>query len=203
MKSTRTPADPPLEREEEALVAAMMAGDEGAMETFAEGYLPGLYRFALGRLRGRRETAREMVQTTMVKALEKLGTYRGDAPLAAWLRVCCRNEIGMHFRRENRSPEAVELDETRPGASDPALGPPPGAPRAPDAALLTRERQRQVHDTLDLLPPRYARALEWKYVHRLPVREIASRLELSPKAAESLLTRARVAFRERFERIEP
>lgn len=205
MTSARTPeSSPPLELEEEALVAAMMAGDAEAMDTFADGYLPIVFRFALARLHGRRELAREMVQRTMVKALEKLGSYRGEAPLGAWLCVVCRNEIGMYFRREQRGPRAVELDA--PGAgldpSEVAGGPPPGAAPAPDREVLVRERRRQVHETLDLLPPRYARALEWKYVHRLPVRDIADRLGISPKAAESLLTRARDNFRGRFATVD-
>lgn len=37
-------------------------------------------------------------------------------------------------------------------------------------------------------------AFEWKYIQGLSVKEIAIRLELSPKAAESILTRARLAF---------
>ena len=40
--------------------------------------------------------------------------------------------------------------------------------------------------------------LQWKYLDGLPVKEIARRLELAPKAAESLLTRARLAFRKSF-----
>ena len=51
---------------------------------------------------------------------------------------------------------------------------------------------------LDGLPARYGDALEWKYVEGLPVVEIAARLAVSPKAAESLLTRAREAFRDAF-----
>ena len=52
-----------------------------------------------------------------------------------------------------------------------------------------------VQRILDHLPVRYGRALEWKYLDEIPVREIAARLGLSEKAAESLLTRARAAFR--------
>ena len=51
---------------------------------------------------------------------------------------------------------------------------------------------------LDHLPVRYGNALQWKYIQGLSVREIASRLGASPKAAESLLTRARQAFRDGF-----
>ena len=51
---------------------------------------------------------------------------------------------------------------------------------------------------MDPLPPRYGDALEWKYIHGLTVKEIAALLEVGPKAAESLLTRARQAFRDGF-----
>jgi len=37
--------------------------------------------------------------------------------------------------------------------------------------------------------------LEWKYIDGCPVKAIAERLGVSDKAAESLLTRAREAFR--------
>ena len=39
-----------LRLEEKALVERMLAGDEAAMEEFADEYFPGLYRFALTRL---------------------------------------------------------------------------------------------------------------------------------------------------------
>jgi RNA polymerase sigma-70 factor (ECF subfamily) len=51
---------------------------------------------------------------------------------------------------------------------------------------------------LDDLPDRYGDVLEWKYLHGLSVNEIAGRLGLTAKAAESMLTRARAAFREGF-----
>jgi len=46
------------------------------------------------------------------------------------------------------------------------------------------------------LPPVYGDLLEWKYVDGLSILELAERLGRSPKAIESLLTRAREAFRE-------
>ena len=179
-------SDPRLE--EKALVERMLAGDEAAMEELAESYFPALYRFALARLDGDTELTREVVQTTVCKALAKLETFRGEAPLLAWLCACCRNEIRMAFRKQKRL-RTVELGE------DLAFG-----GELPEGALARKEAARHVHATLDLLPPRYARALEWKYVERLSVKEIAERLRLGAKAAESLLTRARQAFREGYER---
>jgi DNA-directed RNA polymerase specialized sigma24 family protein len=74
-----------------------------------------------------------------------------------------------------------------------------GEPAPGSAAALRREDVvRAVQVTLDALPRRYGDALEWKYVLGLSVEEIAERLGLGPKAAESLLSRARQAFREGF-----
>ncbi len=169
----------------------MLAGDESAFEEFCDGYIPLVYRFAQRRL-GDRELTRDVVQETVCKAIGKLATFRGEAGLATWLCACCRNEIAAHYRRRGGAAEAVELTEEI--VATRAFN--PGDPDGPEEALLRRERTNLVHVALDALPPRYSQALEWKYVDRLSVQEIADRLSVGPKAAESLLTRARQAFRD-------
>lgn len=177
------------------LVERMLAGDEEAFEAFGERCFKALYRFAFARLQGDRELTREIVQTAVTKALSRLDTYRGEASLLTWLCSCCRNEILMHFRRRQAAPADLELDEEL----DSAAGLGPQRPGDPEAALLERETAHLVHVALDGLPGHYARALAWKYVDRLTVNEIAWRLGMRTKAAESLLTRARQAFRTSYE----
>jgi len=200
-EAVRSAVDSGAREEERALVRDLLAGDERAMEEFADGYFPGLYRFALGRLNGDSDLARDIVQTTVCKVLAKLKGYRGEAPLFSWLCACCRNEIAMYFRKKSHRPRLVELDERTAAPSATPFGPTSTPDEPPDRALLHKEEARRVHTALDLLPPAYARALEWKYLDRLSVREIAARLERSPKATESLLSRAREAFREGYERL--
>lgn len=168
------------------LVERMLAGDERAFETFGERYFQALYRFTSARLQGDRDLTREIVQTAIAKALSRLETYRGEASLLTWLCACCRNEILMCFRSRRSAPAAVELEDGR-------------DPHDPEIALLGKERAHRVHMALDGIPDHYARALEWKYLDRLSVLEIAERMGVQPKAAESLLTRARQAFRTTYE----
>jgi RNA polymerase sigma-70 factor (ECF subfamily) len=52
--------------------------------------------------------------------------------------------------------------------------------------------------TLEFLPSNYATALEMKYIRGCSVAEIGERLGIGTKAAESVLTRARAAFKEGF-----
>lgn len=189
---------PTLHTEDLALVERMLDGDGEAFETFGERYFRALWRFAVSRLEGDRERAAEIVQTTMAKALAKLETYRGEASLLTWLCACCRNEILMHFRSRRRRPDHVELEE----AVEPAPGGAGRRPRDAEAGLLERERALRVHMVLDALPSGYARVLEWKYARKLPVRTIAARSGQSEKAVESLLTRARAAFRSAWEALD-
>ncbi len=178
--------------DEREFVQRMIGGDEAAFELFADSYVPALYRFASRRLGGDRELTRDIVQTTLCKAIAKLSTFRGDAALMTWLCACCRNEIAGHFRKTMRPVREVDLTEVEETSAAELAA---VAPEAPEVAALRSEASRLVHAALDELPPHYGQVLEWKYLEDLPVKEIASRLELGPKAAESLLTRAREAFR--------
>lgn len=181
--------------EDRALVERLLAGDQTAYDQFFEDYFGGLYRFALTRLGFDEELAREIVQSTVTTAIERLDAYRGEGALFTWLCGICRNEIRGHFRHLRRAPVEVELVEDTPEirAVLDAL-----AAGGPEEELQNTEVARLVHLTLDHLPPRYGRALEWKYIEGLSVREIAVRLGISPKATESILTRSREAFRTGF-----
>jgi len=191
---------PGPQEEERQLVDRMRAGDESAFERFAEQYIPGLYRFAGRRLDHDRELTRDIVQATVCQAIENLGSYRGEAPLFTWLCSCCRNEIAMHFRRLGRRPREVELEDAA-ASLGPAIGFPVSVSTGPEERLLQVETAELVHVTLDRLPPSYAKAVQWRYLDGLAVPEIARRLASSYKATESLLSRARKAFREVYEHL--
>lgn len=183
-----------------ALVRAMLAGDERAFETFVEEYYPRLYRFAYPRLGRDVDAAQDVVQGTFEKVVPKLAGYRGEAALFTWLCTFCRYEIAAYWRdRSRRDPEVELLEDS--GEIRAALESIAAAEEEPTQLYQRRELARLVRVVLDYLPLRYGKALEWKYLEDRPVREIASRLQISPKAAESLLTRARNAFRDGFSQL--
>src|SRR4029453_1303765 len=176
------------------LVDEMLDGREAAFGGFFAMYFPRLYRFALRRL-GQEDAAEDVVQATLMAAVRGLRTWRGDAALFTWLCTLCRHEAAAFVRRTGRhelraiddEPELrVELESLASTLDDPAR-------------QLERQRLAAlVHLALDYLPDRYGDLLEWKYIDGLTVAEIAARLEATPKSIESMLTRARQAFREGF-----
>ncbi|UCF68325.1 MAG: RNA polymerase sigma factor [Acidobacteriota bacterium] len=183
--------------EDYELVQRMLAGDESAFDAFFDGHFDRLVRFALPRVHHDPDLAEEIVQETLARAIHKLHSFRGEAALFTWLCTFCRREISAHFRRRGREPSRVSLVEDQPQIKQALEALSREATSAEDE-LRRREIVRRVHVTLDHLPDKYGRALEWKYMVGLSVHEIASRLGLSGKAAESLLTRARRAFERGF-----
>lgn len=177
----------------------MLAGDETAFEEFFEGHFPRLYRFALPRVGLDGDAAEEVVQSALCKALSALGSFRGEGALFSWLCTFCLHEIAAHWRRAGREPQPAGLIEQAHEARGGLVAIADG-PLGPGAAGPERlEASRRVHETLDRLPSRYGDVLEWKYMEGLTVDEIAARLRIGVKAAESLLTRARLAFRRAFD----
>jgi RNA polymerase sigma-70 factor (ECF subfamily) len=174
----------------------MLRGDEDAFSTFFESYAPRLYRFTLTRVADE-DATEEIVQATLVQAIRKLHLFRGDAALFTWMVTLCRHEIGARLTREGRPP-TVPLEEDLPEVRQrlEAL-----AMRAagPEEELERSEIARLVRVALDFLPSQYGDVLEWKYLQELSVAEIAGRLGVTTKAAESMLARARNAFRDGFE----
>jgi RNA polymerase sigma-70 factor (ECF subfamily) len=179
------------------LVRRMLSGDERAFQEFFDATFPGLYRFALVRLGYDADAAEEVVQAALCKVIAKLHTFRGESALFTWCCTFCRREIGALLRQRGQQSQAFARLDDAPEVRS-ALDALAASEDAPEGELLRREVGDLVRVALDNLPERYAAALEWKYIEGESVREIAERLRLGPKAAESLLTRARSAFREAF-----
>ena len=183
------------------LVRLMLVGDERAFSEFFSTYFPRIYRFALPRLNRNEDTAKDVVQTTLIKAIRNLASFRGEAAMFTWLCQICRREIADQVRSQRRYSGKVVLiedsEEVRlalesieaPAADDPL--------QRCDGAEL----KRLVHAVLDRLPGRYGEALEWKYVEGRTVEEIGDLLGIGHTAAQSLLARARVAFRDGLEAV--
>jgi RNA polymerase sigma-70 factor (ECF subfamily) len=180
------------------LAARVLAGDQRAFDDLFNQYFDRLYRFALGRLRHDPTAAEDVVQQTLCKAIEKLGSYRGEAALFTWLCQICRNLITDSYRvREREVQRSVVFEDSEEIRTALELL---GAPDLEDPELAAQRSEvgKLVQLVLDYLPDHYGDVLEWKYVQGMSVSEIATRLELGNKAAESLLTRARDAFRQGF-----
>lgn len=187
---------PQIEQDRD-LARRVAGGDTPAFDAFFKEYFPRLFRFALGRVDNDPALAEEVVQRTMCIVVRKMGTYRGEALLFTWLCQICRNEMNAVYRQRGEQFRVdVPIDDHP--AVQAALESIASDEYQPEAAQRQQEIAKFVKSTLQHLPGNYSRALEMKYVSGNSVREIALEFGLSEKATESLLTRARNAFKERF-----
>jgi RNA polymerase sigma-70 factor (ECF subfamily) len=183
------------------LIAAMLRGDEAAFRRFFETYFPRVYRFALPRLGNDAEACKEVVQATLVKAMRGLAGFRGESALFSWLCQICRRQIVDYLRAHKRHRQNVVLIDDTPGLREALESIAAPASDEPMQGYNTAETRRLVQSVLDRLPSRYGDVLEWKYIEGRSVEEIGELLGVGHIAAQSLLARARTAFREALETV--
>jgi RNA polymerase sigma-70 factor (ECF subfamily) len=179
--------------QDQRLIRALLGGEEAAFNAFFAEYFDRLFRFASLRL-GDEDAARDVVQETLCRALRNLHKFRGEAALFTWLCQICRSQLADHLERCGRRLRHVVAIDDDPDFQ--AVLESVAAPNADPAEQLHQGQMlRLVQLVLDRLPSRYGDALEWKYVEGVSVEVIAARLQLPHVAAQSLLQRARSAFR--------
>jgi RNA polymerase sigma factor (sigma-70 family) len=100
-------------------------------------------------------------------------------------------------RKAARRPAHVSLDAT--GTND-VLELRIPEHQEPASELQAASEHAHIIRILDGLPERYARVLEAKYGDGMSVEEMARELGLSSIAVQSLLARAREAFRDRWQK---
>ncbi len=179
-----------------ALVARMSAGEQPAFDEFFNANAPRLVAFLARRSRLDPASLEDVVQCALIKAVRNLASYRGEAALLTWLTEICRHELADVHRKAARRPAHVSLDAIGANAVLELRIP---EHREPVSELQVASQQAQVMRVLDGLPAHYARALEAKYGDGMSVEEMARELELTIIAVQSLLARAREAFRDRWQ----
>jgi RNA polymerase sigma-70 factor (ECF subfamily) len=184
-----------------ALARSLLSGDEREFDRFFNEYYPRLYRFVLTRADGDEALAQDLAQATLVNAVRALANYRGTASMFTWLCQICRNEMSAHFRRSGNAVDTVAADDESIRPLLEMLESDEDA--APDAVTERMQLIRLVQEVLDHLPGNYGNALEWKYIRGDSVEDIAERLEVTTLAAQSLLARARTAFRDALNTLAP
>lgn len=184
-------------REDRQLAKRVASGNTEAFETFFREYFPRLFRFTMTRVDSDPELAEEIVQRTMCRVVRKMGSYRGEALLFTWLCQICRNEMASVFKQRGLTDSQTLPLEDHP-AIRAALESISVESDSPEKERTQEELARFVRLTLAYLPAKYATALEMKYIRGCSVDEIGEHLKISSKAAESVLSRARSAFKEGF-----
>lgn len=170
---------------ERALRGAVLAGDERAWRAWYDQEFPALYAYVSWRCGGVRDLTEEAVQDTWLIAVRRIRRFEPErGAFGTWLRGIAANVVRNQLRRLAR-----QRRRTRPLNADLSSSSQNG-----EAACVER-----IARALGQLPERYEAVLRAKYLDQQSVAAIADAWKETPKAVESLLTRARQAFREAFQ----
>lgn len=177
-----------------------LAGNADAVTALTQTVVQPLYRFCFYRVGRNTHLCEEVVQETLMRALRDLDHYeptRAGCNIFPWLTGLARNEIQRVLSREKA---AVSLDALWAKMDKELLALFARLESQPlgEDVLVRQETRELVNATMSQLPPHYREALEAKYLTGQSVRDLAQVWRTTEKAAESLLTRARKAFRATF-----
>ena len=138
---------------------------------------------------------RDLVQSTLVQIIRRVGSFRGDSSFSTWLFRVTANEALMLMRTQRRHRsrlvEGLDLEDL---ASLPAANEGAYEDRA-DTAAAQNERDARVRAALQELPAEYRDVVALHYHQDLGLQEIADRLGATESAIRSRLHRARARLR--------
>jgi RNA polymerase sigma-70 factor (ECF subfamily) len=146
------------------------------------------------------EDRRDLVQSTLMQVVRRVGSFRGDSRFSTWLFRVTANEALMMMRSQRRHRarlvEGLDLEdlESLPAANDSGHG------ELADGAAAASERDAKVRRALEQLPADYRDVVSLHYHQDLDLQEIAHRLSTTESAVRSRLHRARSRLRALLER---
>lgn len=178
--------------DEGPLIQRVLAGDREAAERLFSRHFRPLYEFVHYRLGAPASEVEDVVQETLVVGFENLARFDGRSSLSTWLAGIARNKV--RARRRKLKPMALaDAIESAQGEVDAWLAS-IDERELPDHVLERKETRELVGAALALLSPDHREALVAKYVDGRSTAELAANTGRGVKAAESMLTRARLAF---------
>jgi RNA polymerase sigma-70 factor (ECF subfamily) len=160
--------------DEDGLIGRCLEGDSSAFEPLVERYHGPLFGVAI-RMLGNREEARDITQTTFLKAYQALATCDRRRRFFSWIYRILINEC-LNTLRARRPTQAIEDTMASPGSPDPV------------EALETRRRVRKA---ILQLPDAQRDVILMRHFADLPYEQIAAALGIPEKTVKSRLFSAR------------
>jgi RNA polymerase sigma-70 factor (ECF subfamily) len=169
----------------------------GAAVTAQRGYL---LRYARSKLRDA-ATAEDVVQDTLLAALQSLDRFEHRAALRTWLTAILANKIADAMRRELRGGAAMASRSLEEGAEhsfadEPAAESEPADWCDPERVLAGRQAADALMRGLGDMAPLAQRVFLLRAIDGLSNGEAARELGLAPERSALLLHRTRVRLRQ-------
>lgn len=132
----------------------------------------------------------EVIQDTIISILDSLPGYKFQSKFTTWIYSIARHELIDYYRRKKIKHILFSTFPFLENIIDKALG--------PQFALEEKEAKHKIYNTFKNLTEGYSQILRLRYLEGLTVSQISEKLNITYKAAESKLSRARLAFQKEY-----
>lgn len=190
----------------EQLLADARAGDPAALGQLLSEHQDRLYRVCL-RMVHNRDDAAEVCQEAMLKIVQHISEYRGDAQLTTWMTRIAMNQSLTHLRRSKvRKTVSLDGDDRKNTHEDQAtaLRNRLAESREPDPSrrVQVKEQVQLLERALARLDPDFRSVLVLRDIDGMDYQQISKALDLSLGTVKSRLFRARLALRQEMIKLE-
>lgn len=179
----------PADSSEAALMQRLAGGEDLALNELMHLWSTRITAF-LARMTGDVHAANDLAQETFVRVYRHRKSYRATQAFSTWIFHIAANLARNHARWRSRHPESLMAQETL------ADLPHASSADSPDEAVMREEQASAVRAAVLALPDELREPLVLSVYESLPHVEIAAILELSAKAVEMRLYRARQLLKE-------
>jgi RNA polymerase sigma-70 factor (ECF subfamily) len=170
---------------DEQLILRVRSGEREAFDQLYERYIGRVYRFVESRLNNRADVE-ETTQEVFVNVFLSLGTFRAEAPFAAWVLGVARYTIAGRFKKKQHPTVPLETDEH--GEFDAGAG----MQETPLDFYELRERVLRLAEAAEHeLSPEQQQLFRLHHLEHRPISEVAAILDKSEDAVKSNLYRVR------------
>lgn len=173
------------------LVDKILQGDKTATVAFYKLYSPRILSYLTKRL-PRPEDAQEIMHDVFLEALDALPLLRNKDSISSWLYVIAKNEV-VDFYRKTKI-KSILLSQI------PFLQLVADHINEPEFQYEKEKLEERIEQTFKNISEKHQKILRLHYENHVSVKKLALVFDLSFKATESLLFRARQNFIKEYER---
>jgi RNA polymerase sigma-70 factor (ECF subfamily) len=173
------------------LVDGIIHGDKHSIVELYHLYSPKISMYLKNRL-PRPEDAQEVLNDVFFDAIDSITLLKKKENLSSWLYRIAHNKVVDFYRKKKI--KSVLLSQV------PFLEIIAQEIHQPEFQFEKNKIKERIEKTLSSLSKQYKEILSLHYEQKVPVKDLALRFNLSFKATESLLFRARMSFKKIYER---
>jgi len=186
-----------LEKEEELkLVKRCLSGEKEALEEFVNLFQKPIFNLAY-RLCGDRDSAEDIAQESLIRALENLKNFKGESSLYTWLYRITTNIFYDHLRQRKE----LSYDQMVYGEEEETTGLElPDEDTSVEKEVERRDIQEIVRREIEKIPSYYRTVLVLYDIEGFSYEEICQILQKPLGTVKSRLNRARELLKQRLEK---